>query len=178
MDAVFYWFSKIWILSFTNSLKYGFFILLFNLNTDSVFIILVKYGFCVLLIYQKCILFCVNINHLRVHVVCCFQQYPYFARVQFNNAAVCASKQKIARDLRTCLLNVNMVWWITSCFWVLRPAQLRVWICVQNSWEMGVGQASFLFHISQQFLPVLEGMSVEKSKLKWGRFHLTFKNRW
>ena len=47
-----------------------------------------------------------------------------------------------------------------------------------NSWEMGVGQASFLFHISQQFLPILEGRSVEKSKLRWGRFHFTFKSRW
>ena len=41
-----------------------------------------------------------------------------------------------------------------------------------------VGQASFLFHISQQFLPILEGISVEKSKLRGGRFHFTFKNRW
>ena len=39
-----------------------------------------------------------------------------------------------------------------------------------------VGQASFLFHISQQFLPILEGISVEKSKLRGGRFHFTFKN--
>ena len=42
----------------------------------------------------------------------------------------------------------------------------------------GVGQASFLFHISQGFLPILEGRSVEKSKSRWGRFHFTFKNRW
>ena len=30
----------------------------------------------------------------------------------------------------------------------------------------GEGQASFLFHISQQFLPILEGISLEKSKLR------------
>ena len=30
----------------------------------------------------------------------------------------------------------------------------------------GVGQASFLFHISQQFLPILEGISVQKTKIK------------
>ena len=29
---------------------------------------------------------------------------------------------------------------------------------------MVLGQASFLIHISQQFLPILEGISVEKSK--------------
>ena len=40
-----------------------------------------------------------------------------------------------------------------------------------------VGQASFLFHISQHFLPNLEGISVdETSKLRWGKFHFTFKN--
>ena len=38
-----------------------------------------------------------------------------------------------------------------------------------------LGQASFLFHISQQLVPVLEGKSVEKSKLRLGRFHFTFK---
>mgnify|MGYP001803030953 CR=1 FL=1 len=38
-----------------------------------------------------------------------------------------------------------------------------------------VGQASFLFHISQEFLPILEGISVEKSKLRRARFHFTLK---
>ena len=34
-----------------------------------------------------------------------------------------------------------------------------------------VGQASFLFHISTQFLPHLEGISVKKSKLRGGMYH-------
>ena len=41
-----------------------------------------------------------------------------------------------------------------------------------------VGQVSFLFHISQQFLPISESISVEKSKSRWGGFHFTFENIW
>ena len=48
----------------------------------------------------------------------------------------------------------------------LRPAQLGVQICVQNSCEIGAGQASFLIHILQQFLRFLEGISVKKSKFR------------
>ena len=36
------------------------------------------------------------------------------------------------------------------------------------------GQTSFLFHISQQFLHILEVMNVDKSKLRRGRCHFTF----
>ena len=38
----------------------------------------------------------------------------------------------------------------------------------------GGGQALFLFHISQQFLPILEGRSVEKIKFKMRQvsFHI------
>ena len=35
-----------------------------------------------------------------------------------------------------------------------------------------------LISISQQFMPILEGISVEKSKLRWGRFHFTSRNGW
>ena len=57
----------------------------------------------------------------------------------------------------------------------IRPAQL--WVCTQNSWEMGMGmgQASFLFHtISSNF----KGQKCWKIKKWWGGFHFTFKKRW
>ena len=40
-----------------------------------------------------------------------------------------------------------------------------------------VRPAPFLFHISQQVLPILESISVENSKLIGGRFHFTLINR-
>ena len=43
----------------------------------------------------------------------------------------------------------------------IRPAQLSLDLC-QEFMRDGGGQASFLFHISQQFMPILEGKSVEK----------------
>ena len=41
-----------------------------------------------------------------------------------------------------------------------------------------IWQALFLFHISLQFLSIcfLEGISIEKSKLRGGRLRFTFKN--
>ena len=38
-----------------------------------------------------------------------------------------------------------------------------------------VWQASFLFHVHNKFCLFFDGKSVEKSKLRWGRFHFTFK---
>ena len=42
---------------------------------------------------------------------------------------------------------------------------------------IAVGQASILYDISQHFLPILEGISVEKSRLRLGKFHFTIENR-
>ena len=38
-----------------------------------------------------------------------------------------------------------------------------------------VRQASFLFHVHNKFCLFFDGKSVEKLKLRWGRFHFTFK---
>ena len=67
---------------------------------------------------------------------------------------------------------------ITASAWLSKASRtLSLYLC---PYFMGsvVRQASFLFHISQQFLPILEGTSVEKSKLRQGKFHYTLKNRW
>ena len=54
-------------------------------------------------------------------------------------------------------------------------SKLTAYLCTILTYKAGktlsldlcpVWQASFLFHISQQFLPILEGISVEKSKLR------------
>ena len=42
---------------------------------------------------------------------------------------------------------------------------------------IAVGQASILYDISQHFLLILEGISVEKSRLRLGWFHFTIENR-
>ena len=39
-------------------------------------------------------------------------------------------------------------------------------LCPEFMRDEGGPGASFLFHISQQFLPILEGISIEKSKLR------------
>ena len=43
---------------------------------------------------------------------------------------------------------------------------------------ISVGQASILYDMSQHFLPILEGNSVGKSRLRLGRFHFPIENRW
>ena len=66
-------------------------------------------------------------------------------------------------------------------------------ICLNLSLRLSLGQHNFEFRSVSRFYgkcggaglisishftTILEGINVEKSKLRWGRFHLAFKNRW
>ena len=52
---------------------------------------------------------------------------------------------------------------------------LRLDLCPEFMREGGGAGLSFLLHFSQQFLPILDGICVEKSKLRCSRFYFTLK---